>query len=67
MSTAQQLLDKLARCLAQSSDDDVDLETYIDLWADLGSVLAVMGSVFKFVKSDVDDKGLKYFNNNLLN
>ena len=57
MSTAQQLLDKLARCLAQSSDDDVDLETYIDLWADLGSVLAVMGSVFKFVKSDVDDKG----------
>ena len=64
MSTAEQLLDKLNTCLSASEPDtDVDLETYIDLWADLGSVLAVMGSVFKFVKSDVDAKGLKNYKN----
>ena len=57
MSIALDLLDKLVSCLAKSSADNVDLETYINLWSDLGSVLSIMGSVFKFVKSDVDDKG----------
>ena len=59
MSIAVELLNKLTACLAKSEGEDVDLESYVDLWSDLGSVLAVMGSVFKFVKSDVDDKGKK--------
>ena len=60
MSIAVELLNKLTTCLAKSEAEDVDLESYVDLWSDLGSVLAVMGSVFKFVKSDVDDKGNYY-------
>ena len=62
MSIAVELLNKLTTCLAKSEAEDVDLESYVDLWSDLGTVLAVMGSVFKFVKSDVDDKGTPYYN-----
>jgi len=55
---ALKLLDDLRCCNEKSSSDDVDMETYIMCWVNLKRVLDAMGTVFKFVSSDVEDKGL---------
>ena len=57
MSIAEELLAKLNACQTASEAGDVDLESYNECWVHISSVLGLMGSVFKFVKSDVDDKG----------
>jgi hypothetical protein len=54
---AIKLLEHLQCCDDASKGADVDLKTYIDCWEDLKNILDAMGSVFRFVSSDVDDKG----------
>lgn len=56
-SIAVGLLEKLQQCSKASEDGDVDLETYINCWSSLNQILGVLGSVFRFVQSDVEDKG----------
>ena len=51
------LLEQLRQCDSKSREADVDLESYIACWGHLKEVLNAMGSVFKFVSSDVEDKG----------
>ncbi|CBY24944.1 unnamed protein product [Oikopleura dioica] len=51
-----ELLNDLKLCLDDSRDNDVHLPSYIIIWTHLKSVLDAMGSVFKFVSSDVNDK-----------
>jgi hypothetical protein len=55
-SIAVGLLEKLQQCSKASEDGDVDLETYINCWSSLNQILGVLGSVFRFVQSDVEDK-----------
>jgi len=55
-SIAVELLEKLQQCSKASKDGDVDLETYINCWSSLNQILGVLGSVFRFVQSDVEDK-----------
>jgi len=55
-SIAVGLLEKLQQCSKASEDGDVDLETYIICWSSLNQILGVLGSVFRFVQSDVEDK-----------
>ena len=59
-SIAVGLLEKLQQCSKASEDGDVDLETYINCWSSLNQILGVLGSVFRFVQSDVDDKGTRF-------
>ena len=56
-SIAVGLLEKLQQCSKASEDGDVDLETYINCWSSLNQILGVLGSVFRFAQSDVEDKG----------
>jgi len=53
---ALELLDHLRQCSAKSEAEDVDFDSYIKCWSNLKQVLDAMGSVFKFVSSDVEDK-----------
>lgn len=55
-SVASELLYDLKLCIDESRDNDVHLPSYIVIWIHLKKVLDAMGSVFKFVSSDVDDK-----------
>ena len=57
-SIAVGLLEKLQQCSKSSDEGDVDLETYINCWSSLNQILGVLGSVFRFVQSDVEDKGI---------
>ena len=57
MTIAENLLSKLRKLKDASIEDDVDLPQYIQCWDDINQILGIMGSVFRFVKSDVEDKG----------
>ena len=54
---AANLLVKLRNLKTASSENDINLDEYIDCWEDIGQILGIMGAVFRFVKSDVEDKG----------
>jgi len=57
MTIAEDLLAKLRKLKEVSIDSDIDLTEYIQCWDDINQILGIMGSVFRFVKSDVEDKG----------
>ena len=57
---ALRLLGQLQTCDELSEATDVHLESYLTAWGSVQRLLEVMGTVFKFVASDVRDKGISW-------